>query len=109
MHQLPILTCISALVATQGQMNGFFSQLPFKSYLQEVASVGDQMKICPQLDSRVDMHEFDEALEALVGDEFPRIRPPLNHPFFCIDMHQFYCKETIRFSGSRVLRSEVSG
>jgi len=30
-----------ALEATQGQMDGFFSQLPYKCYLEEVASVGD--------------------------------------------------------------------
>ena len=48
------------------------------------------------------MHRFDEALVALVGDEFPRIRPPLNHPLFGIGMYQFYCKKMIRFSGLRV-------
>jgi len=31
----------AALEATQGQMDGFFSQLPYKCYLEEVASVGD--------------------------------------------------------------------
>ena len=31
----------SALEATQGQMDGFFSQLPYKCHLNEVASVGD--------------------------------------------------------------------
>ena len=30
-----------ALEATQGQMDGFFSQLPYKCYLEEVASVRD--------------------------------------------------------------------
>ena len=29
-----------ALETTQGQIDGFFSQLPFKCYLPEVASVG---------------------------------------------------------------------
>ena len=29
------------LETTQGQMDGFFSQLPYKFYLEEVASVGD--------------------------------------------------------------------
>ena len=43
----------SALEATQGQMDGFFSQLQYKCHLEEVASVGDRLKICPQLDSRV--------------------------------------------------------
>ena len=31
----------AALEATQGQMNGFFSQLPYKCHLKEVASVGN--------------------------------------------------------------------
>jgi len=31
----------AALEATQGQMDSFFSQLPYKCYLEEVASVGD--------------------------------------------------------------------
>ena len=40
----------SALEATQGQMNGFLSQIPYKCRLEEVASMGDYLKICPQLD-----------------------------------------------------------
>ena len=43
----------AALEATQGQMDGFFSQLSYKCHLEEVASVGDLLKICPQLESRV--------------------------------------------------------
>jgi len=31
----------AALEATQGHMHGFFSQLPYKCHLEEVASVGD--------------------------------------------------------------------
>ena len=31
----------TALEATQGQMDGFFSQFPYQCYLEEVASVGD--------------------------------------------------------------------
>jgi len=31
----------TALEATQGQNDSFFSQLPYKCYLEEVASVGD--------------------------------------------------------------------
>ena len=31
----------AALEATQGQNDSFFSQLPYKCYLEEVASVGD--------------------------------------------------------------------
>ena len=43
----------STLKKTQGQIDGFFSQLPFKCYLPEVASVGDRLKICPRVASRV--------------------------------------------------------
>ena len=32
---------VSTLETTQGQIDGFFSQLPFKYYLPEVASVGN--------------------------------------------------------------------
>ena len=39
--------------ATQGQMDGFFSQLSYTCQLEEVASVGGSPKSCPQLDSRV--------------------------------------------------------
>jgi len=42
-----------ALEATQGHMDGFFSQLPYKCHLKEVASVGDRLKICPWVTSRV--------------------------------------------------------
>jgi len=31
----------AALEATQGQIDGVFSQLPYKCYLEEVAFVGD--------------------------------------------------------------------
>jgi len=31
----------TALEATQGQMDGFFSQLTYKCHLEELASVGD--------------------------------------------------------------------
>jgi hypothetical protein len=31
----------STLEATQGEIDGSFSQLPYKCYLEEVASVGD--------------------------------------------------------------------
>ena len=34
-------TCYATLERTQGQIDGFFSQLPFKCYLSEVASAGD--------------------------------------------------------------------
>ena len=32
---------VSTLETTQGQIDGFFSQLPYKCHLKEVASVGD--------------------------------------------------------------------
>ena len=35
------LPCKSALEATQGQMDGFVSQLPYNCHIEEVASVGD--------------------------------------------------------------------
>ena len=61
LHRLKIrsvarfLVYVTALEATQGgQMDGFFSRLPFRCHLEEVASVGDRLKICPQLDSRVE-------------------------------------------------------
>ena len=38
---------------TQGQMDGFFSQLLYKFYLEEVATVGDWRMICPPHNSRV--------------------------------------------------------
>ena len=41
----------STLETTQGQIDGFFSQLPHTDHLEEVASVGYWIKICPQLDS----------------------------------------------------------
>ena len=34
-------SCLSALEATQGQMDCFFGQLPYTCHLEEVASVGD--------------------------------------------------------------------
>ena len=44
----------TALEATWGQIDGFLSQHPYKCHLEEVASVGEWLKICPQLDSRVE-------------------------------------------------------
>ena len=43
----------ATLETTQGQMDGFFSQLLFKCYLPEVASLCDLLKICPWVVSRV--------------------------------------------------------
>ena len=52
--QLPVCAhFVSILEASQGQIDGFFSQLPFKYNLPEVASVGDFLKICPWVASRV--------------------------------------------------------
>jgi len=44
----------TTLEATQWQIDGFFSQLPYKCYLEEVASVGDCLKICPWVTSRAE-------------------------------------------------------
>ena len=52
MSGIPDMT-VSAMEATQGQKDGSFSPLPYKCHLEEVASVGDYLKICPQFDSRV--------------------------------------------------------
>jgi len=46
-------TDITALEATQGQMDGFFSQLPYKCHQNRVASVGCWLTICPWVTSRV--------------------------------------------------------
>jgi len=35
------ITCFTALESTQGQIDGFFSQLPYKCHQNRVASVGD--------------------------------------------------------------------
>ena len=44
---------ISTLEATQGQIDGFFSQLPCKCHQNRVASVEDRPQICPWVTSRV--------------------------------------------------------
>ena len=43
----------STLEATQGQIDGLFSQLPYKYHQNRVASVGDRRKIRPQVASMV--------------------------------------------------------
>jgi len=43
----------TTLEATQGQIDVFFSQLPFKCHQNRPASVGDRLKICPWVTSRV--------------------------------------------------------
>ena len=45
---------LPAVEATQGQIDGFFSQLPYKYHLEEVAFVGDWLKISPWVASRVE-------------------------------------------------------
>jgi len=37
----------TTLEATQGQIDGFFSQLPYKYHQNWVASVGDRLRIFP--------------------------------------------------------------
>jgi len=44
---------VPTLETTQGQTDGFFSQVPCKCYLPEIASVGGLLKICPWVASRV--------------------------------------------------------
>ena len=41
------------LEAPQKQIDGFLSKLPYKCHHTRVASVGDGLKICPQVTSRV--------------------------------------------------------
>ena len=54
-------------------MDGFFSQLPYKCHLEEVASVGDGDEIWPQLDSRVGFNRLElAALPALEELSMPR-------------------------------------
>ena len=43
----------STLESNQGQNDGLFSQLPYKYHQNRVASVGDWLKICPWVTSRV--------------------------------------------------------
>ena len=44
----------SPLETTQGQIEGCFSQLLFKSYLPKVEYVGSWLQICPLVASRVE-------------------------------------------------------
>ena len=59
-EQVPLLE--TTLEATQGQIDGSFSQLPYKCHLEEVASVGDGLEICPQFDSRVGINICQQQL-----------------------------------------------
>jgi hypothetical protein len=49
----PQLCSLPTLETTQEQTDGYVSQLPFKCYLSEVASVGDLLKLYPWVASRV--------------------------------------------------------
>ena len=48
-----IPTRSTTLEPTQGQIDGCLSQLPFKCYFPGAASVGDRLKMCPWVVSRV--------------------------------------------------------
>jgi len=52
---------VTALMTTQGQIDGFFSQLSFGCYLPEVASVGDWLNICPWVASRASILKLDHS------------------------------------------------
>ena len=67
----PSGTFQSALDATQGQIDGFFSQLPYKCQLEEVASVGDSLEICPWVASSVASGRYQRVLA-----ECGRLIPP---------------------------------
>ena len=43
----------TALKATQGQIDVFLNQFPFRCYLPEVDFLVDRLKICPWVASRV--------------------------------------------------------
>ena len=43
----------TTLEAIQGQIAGFFGQVPYKCHQNRVASVGDGLKICSWVTSRV--------------------------------------------------------
>ena len=58
---------VTALETTQGQIDGFRSQLPFKCYLPEVASVGDLLKICPWVASRVGRRTIKMSMAQALG------------------------------------------
>ena len=46
--------CQPTLEATQGQIDGFLSQLPYERHQNWVASVRDKLRICPWVASKVD-------------------------------------------------------
>ena len=68
----------AALKTTQGQFDGFFSQLSYKCHLPEVASVEDWLKICPRVASRVGGVEAD--LQAQLRRLSPRGALPTGPP-----------------------------
>ena len=63
---------LTALEATQGQDDSSFSQHPYKCYLEEVASVGNWLKICPRVTSRVVRNRSD-CSPHLVGCNIPGV------------------------------------
>jgi len=60
-----VLASASTLETTQGQINGFFSQLPHTCHHNRVASVGDCLKICPWVASRVAYHRHPALVSGL--------------------------------------------
>ena len=87
----------ATLKTSQGQIDGFFSQLPFKCYLPEVASVGDALKICPWVASRVG----DERKRRKTGDDlavFHKVDVELEqHPVLCPHQHDSPRREKASF------------
>jgi len=57
----------TTLETHQGQIDGFFIQPPFKSYLPEVTSVGDLLNIYPWVASRAALSLFGFAGVAIPG------------------------------------------
>ena len=54
---------------TEGQTDGCFSKLPFNCHLPDVASVGDWLKNCPWVASRVVVH-LHERIRLLAYEHF---------------------------------------
>jgi len=55
----------AALEATQEQNDRFLSRLPYKCYIEEVASVADWLEICPWVVSRVGGYLLWDAIGSL--------------------------------------------
>ena len=69
----------STLEATQGQIDGFFSQLPHNCHQNRMASVGDWLKICPWVTSRVEsgVNSWDQVISELSRHGLRSTRPDL--------------------------------